>query len=120
VSKRLVAVDRRDETDGGSNDYSQNWGKGREIIEQQRIHRSVLNRLSYELEQKQAKMTLIQEVKIEIKKTFLSKKQKRKLEMEREVEWPKASFADGTTWEEVLARSPDDDIWEIVRPVDKN
>jgi hypothetical protein len=96
---------------------SQNWGKGREIIDQQRIHRSVLNRLSYEMGQKDAKTTMIQDVVAEVKKTFLSKKQKRKLELEKEVELPKASFADGRSWEDVLNLDPEDDIWERVIPV---
>lgn len=100
----------------GTSHYSQNWGKGREIIEQQRIHRSVYNRLQYELQQKDAKTTLIHEVKIEIKKTFLSKKQRKKLDQEKEIQWPKAGFADGTTWEQVLGKGPEDDIWETVEP----
>ena len=96
---------------------SQNWGKGREIIDQQRIHRSVLNRLSYEMAQKDAKTTMIQEVVAEVKKMFLSKKQKRKLEKEKEVELPKAGFADGRVWEDILKLDPDDDLWERVIPV---
>lgn len=96
---------------------SQNWGKGREIIDQQRIHRSVLNRLSYEMAQRDAKNTMIQDVVAEVKKTFMSKKKKRKLELEKEIELPKASFADGRIWKDVLDLDPEDDLWERVIPI---
>jgi hypothetical protein len=99
--------------------FSQNWGKGREIIDQQRIHRSVYNRLAYEKALREAKSTIIEEVKAEIKKKFSMRKKSKGKKAEAEVyEWPKAGFADGTTWEQVLDLPDDDDIWEFVKPVE--
>jgi hypothetical protein len=41
------------------------------------------------------------------------------MEHEKDVEWPKAGFADGRTWEDVMQLDPEDDIWECVDPIDK-
>lgn len=109
---------------------SRNKGKGREIISQQRIHRSVLNRLAHELAVQEARRiaaeaaaaadhgSILHNVKSELTST-LHWAQKFRLGTKRATyrpfEFPKATFADGRTWESILGLPCDDDFWEFVK-----